>query len=122
MGSGLGAVDEHGHAMAMGYGYHFFHGIDGAQHIRHVCQRHEAGLLGEEVGIFVEVDFSFVAHRHHSNAYALILPDELPGHDVAMMLHGGEYDFIAIAEASAIGSRHQIDGFGGAAREDDFFT
>ena len=39
-----------------------------------------------------------------------------------MVLHGGNQDFIAAADVlAAIGLRHQVDGFRGAANEDDLF-
>ena len=45
---------------------------------------------------------------------------EIPGHDVGMVLHDGEHDLVALADMrAAIGAGHEVDGLGGVAGEDD---
>src|SRR5208283_1659878 len=44
----------------------------------------------------------------------------LPGHDVRVMFHGGKEDLVTRAdELLAVSLRHEVDGLGGAADEDN---
>ena len=53
---------------------------------------------------------------------ALTLAQEMPRHDVGVMLHDRKYDFIAGLDALAAESiGDEIDGLGGIASEDDLF-
>ena len=46
--------------------------------------------------------------------------DQLPRHDVGVVFEPGEQDLVAALQArTRVGLRHEVDGFGGAAREDD---
>ena len=52
---------------------------------------------------------------------ALFVAQHLPGHDVRVVLHGGDQDFVAGGDVrAAVGLRDEVDAFGGAAHEDDF--
>ena len=91
---------------------------DGAQHVAHVGERHKAGRVGKQVLVGVEVALAAVAHRHHAQAHTLAAPYELPGHDVAVVLHGRDDNLVAVVEHVAKGRRHQVDSLGRAAGED----
>ncbi len=70
---------------------------------------------------FVDVDDAATIHGHGLDDGAGLLRDELPGHDVRVVFERGEQDLVAALQARPrVGLRHEVDGFGGAAREDDF--
>ena len=51
---------------------------------------------------------------------ALPLAQEMPGHDVGVVLHDREHDLVALADMrAAVGARDQVDRLGGVAGEDD---
>ena len=61
-----------------------------------------------------------VVDRRDAQPRALFFAQHLPGHDVGVVLHGGDEHFVARADVrAAVGLRHEVDGFGGAAHEDD---
>ena len=120
VGSRLRTVDKYGYAVAVGDGNHFLHGIDRTQHVGDVGEGDEAGVLREEVAVEVEIQLSVLIDFHHFDADALALLEQLPGHDVGVVLHDGEDNLIAVAETLAVGGDHEVDGLGRAAGEDDF--
>ena len=119
MRHGLRPVDEHGYAAAVGRGDDVGHGIDGAQHVGHVGDGHEACAAVHQPAECVEVERAVVIDRCHAHLDAAPCGEHLPRHDVAVVLHGGDDDFVALAhECFAKRLGDEVDALGGAARED----
>ena len=82
--------------------------------------RDEAGAGPEHREVGVEVEHAVVVDRHDPELRPLLLAEELPGDDVRMVLHVGDDDLVAFPEPRADEAvRNEVDGLGGAAREDD---
>ena len=68
----------------------------------------------------LERERAIVAHRHEAQPRAGSLREQLPRHEIAVVLHLGEQDDVAGAEKfSAPRLRHEIDALRRPAREDD---
>ena len=94
--------------------------IDRAEGIRNVRERDDAGVIVEHRLVATEQELALVGHRHHAEARAFLLAQQLPRHDVRMVLHHRDDDLVAAAQVSApVGVGDQVDGLGGAADEDD---
>ena len=121
MRHGLGAVDEHHGAARMREPHDLAHRQHGAERIRHVRAGDDARAFVHVRGDVCDVDDAAPIHGHRLHHGAGLFGHQLPGHDVGVVLEPGEQDFIAALQARArIGLRHEVDGLGGAAREDDF--
>ena len=95
-------------------------GIDRAEHVRHVRHRHDPGPVVQQPLVLVEAQLAGVRHRDHTQACALLLAEDLPRHDVRVMLHLGDDDLVAGADVrAAVGLGDEVDGLGRAADEDD---
>ena len=82
VGYGLSAVyADHG-ATAMGIGGYLGYGIDGAENIRHLRDRHQAGARREERAIGIEVEYSALVAGYNLDYYASTRSEELPGYNV----------------------------------------
>ena len=60
-----------------------------------MCDSDKPDVLSEEVFVGVHVEVSVAVDGHHMNLEALVALQQLPGHDVAVMLHDGEYNLVA---------------------------
>ena len=121
VGNTLGAVHQHGYAVSVGSGNHIFDRIDRAKYITNVRHADNAGTFGEEPFVFVEQQLATVVHRDDAKLDALAHLQQLPGDDVAVVLHGGDDDLVALAEEGfAEAGGKQVDALRGAAGEDDF--
>ena len=82
--------------------------------------RDDLRALGQQRLEFVEQEIAVVIDRRPFDHGALPLAQEMPGHDIGVMLHDREHDLVAGPDAVAPeGLRHEVDRFGRAAREDD---
>jgi hypothetical protein len=98
----------------------FAHRQHGAQRIRHVGAGNDARAVTQLRSHAGHVDDAASVHGNDLDHRAVLLRCELPRNDVGVMLERGEQDFIAgLQSRPRIGLRHQVDGLGGAAREDD---
>lgn len=118
MRRGLGAVDEHRDVVGMRYLSHLADGVDGAQHVADVAERGHHGAFVEGGFIALDVEHTTLVNLHHPDSQTLLILNELPGHDVGMVLHDGEDYLVAVAEGLAEACRHEVDGLSGAAGED----
>ena len=118
----LGAVDQHRNAARMRDPRHLLHRHQRAEHVRHVGDRHHLGARRQQLLEFVDEEMPLVVDRRPFDDGALALAQEMPRHDVGMVLHDREHDLVAGLDALAaerIGD--EIDRLGGVAGEDDLF-
>lgn len=121
MGDTLGTVHQHGYAVSVGSGNHIFDRIDRAKYITNVRHADNASTFGEEPFVFVEQQLAAVVYRDDAKLDTLAHLQQLPGDDVAVVLHGGDDDLVAFAEEGfAEAGGEQVDALRGAAGEDDF--
>ena len=118
---GLGAVDEHHGAARVREAGDLAHRQHRAERIRHMRAGDDARAFVHVRGDSGHVDDAAPVHGHGLDDGAGLPGHQLPRHDVGVMFEPGEQDLVAALQARArIGLRHEVDGFGGAAREDDF--
>ena len=121
VGHALGAVHQKVGAGIVGDARHFGHGVDGAEDVAHVAAAHQSGAVGEEGVVGVEVKHAAVVHGDDLEDDALPLAQQLPRHDVGVVLHRGEDDLIArFQKAFTEGGGHEVEAFGRPPGEDDF--
>ena len=82
---------------------------------------HQLGTLREEFLVFIQKQLALVVHGDYLNGNALLGGLQLPGNDVAMVLHGGDDDLIARLHLTFGKRRGQkVDAFGRTTGKDDF--
>ena len=119
---GLRAVHQHRNAARMRAPHDLLHRHQGAEHVRHMGDRHHLGARRQQLLEFVDEEIALVVDRRPFDHRALALAQEMPRHDVGMVLHDREHDLVAGLDALAaerIGD--QVDRLGGVAGEDDLF-
>ena len=80
----------------------------------------DAGARPEQLLEFIQQQFAAIVDGSDAQFRALLIAQHLPGNDVGVVLHGGDEHFIACADVlPPVGLRHEVDGLGGAAHEDD---
>ena len=94
----LGSIDKETRSGLMGEACHLLHGIDGSEHIAHLATAHELRAFIEELAIGIEVEVARIVHRDDAYDDAIAFADELPRHDIAVVLHDGEDDLVAGVE------------------------
>ena len=96
------------------------HRVDRAEHVRDVRDRHELHApLGEHRVELVERQLVRVGEREVAQLRAGLLAEDLPRHDVRVVLHLRDEHLVALADVLAaprVG--HEVDRLGGVARED----
>ena len=121
VGDALCAVYKDRHVVGMGDGGEFLDRIDSPQYVAHVRHRHQACAGGEQLFIGFEVELACFVDRYDLNDNAFSVAEHLPRHNVRMMLHRAEYDFIAGLHAGLAETRRdKVEAFCRAACEDDF--
>ena len=116
----LCTVDGKGHIVLVGDAYHLADGVDGAQYVGDVHHGDEACVPVEELGVLVHADLATVGDGYHTQADALACFEQLPRHDIAVVLHGGDNHLVTLAkEGLAKRGGQQVDGLGGATGKDD---
>ena len=119
---GLRTVDQHDCANGVCHLRNFFQRRDRAQRIGNMGDGDYFRALVEQFGVGIHVEFARVADGNHAQHCAGGITHHLPRHDVGMMLHFRNDNFIAGLEfAAAITKRNQVDCFRGATHENDFF-
>ena len=95
----LGGIDQGGDAEFAGAGAQFGDGVDDAEGIRDVGQGEELDLSGEEFVEAAKVEQPNVpGDRQEGEPSAGALGQQLPGDDVAVVLHLGEQEDVAGAQ------------------------
>ena len=94
--------------------------IDRAERIRDMGESEQLHLRREQLRKLIERERAILAHRHEAQPRAGSFRQQLPRHEVAVMLHLGEQNHVAGAEKfSAPRLRHQVDALGRSAGEND---
>ena len=121
VGDALRAVHQHGDAVGVGGADHLSDGIDRAQHVADVGDADQFGLRGEQFLVFIQQEVAFIVHGDDAEHDAALQGLELPGDDVAVVLHRGDDDLVACLHLRLTeGGCQQVDALRGAAGEDDF--
>ena len=101
---------------------HFFHRVDRAECVRGVADGNDARALGEQLREFIDDHFAAVVDRRDDELRVLAFAEQLPRHDVRVMFDRRDQHFIAGTDVDeTVRLRDEVDRFGRAAREDDFF-
>ena len=82
----LRAVHEHGDAPRVRAGHDVLHGIHGAERVRNVRDREHTGAWAEQILERVQHQLAPPVHRNHAQPRPACLADELPRHDVRVVL------------------------------------
>ena len=118
----LAAVDQHRNAAGMGHLDHVGDRHDRAGDIRHVRHGDHLGSRRQSCLERVEVEAAVVAHVDEFQHCALPLAQEVPRHDVGVMLQDRDDDLVAFLDHRAgEGRRDEVDRLGRAFGEDDLF-
>ena len=121
MGQGLAAIHQHVGANAMGHGGDLRCGIEAAQGVAQVDKGDQPGAFIEQLLEMVHVHLPLGGDAHMAQHGAGAPGHQLPGHQVAVVLHHAQHHFITgleVIEGPTVG--HQVDGLRGIAAEDDF--
>ena len=86
VGHSLRSIDYYYCAVLMGQGGDFLHRQDGAEGVGSVGDGDDAGALGQQVLVFVEEKLARIADGHYPQACALFFAQQLPRHDVGVVL------------------------------------
>ena len=123
MAGTLGAVNQDfrlGCELAHGL-YNICNRVHGADGVAHVGDGHHLGARVQKFGELAQIQVAIVLHGNDFDLGAFHLGNQLPAHDVRVVLESANQDFVArFEELAAVAPRHQVDTFGGAAREYDF--
>ena len=87
-----------------------------------MCQCDEPGARREQALELVEHKLAGGVERCDPQQRAAAFAGELPRHDVRVVFHLADEDFVARAEALTVARSDEIDRLGGAAHEDDFLA
>jgi len=120
----LRTIDEAHGSHRTGFGTEFLGRIDGAETVGNM-NKTEDFHLGSQHGIqSVHVQMSEgVLNGKVEQLSSCLLGHHLPWNHVAVVLHFGDQDLISFFQNGATEARsHQVDRFGGAAGEDNFFS
>ncbi len=85
-------------------------------------ERDQLGAAAQQLLVLVEADLAAVIDWNDAQNCAFFRSQHLPGNDVGVVLDPADDDLVALVDVLAAPAlRNQVDGFGGAADEDDFF-
>jgi hypothetical protein len=117
---GLGTVDEDERAGVVSLTDHLADRVERAERIRLVGEGDEARPRLEEPRVDVRVEPPLRVEWHELEARLAFLGEDLPGHEVRVVLHLGDDDRVAAPDVPAPPRpRDEVDGLGRVADEDD---
>ena len=103
--------------------YNLFDGIDKAQDIGDMGHADQLRPGSQQARQQVQAKVPGIIHRKHLQRRALALAEQLPGHDVGVVLRLADDDLVAIPDKGfAKTERHQVEGRRSSGREDDFLA
>ena len=98
----------------------FAGGIDGAEGVGDVDEGEKLHLLVEQRLDGGGIERAVIKHRDVLQRGSRALREELPGHQIAVMLHAGDEDHVALTQVlDATGVRDEVDALRAATGEDD---
>jgi hypothetical protein len=120
VGGRLGPIHHHQGPHGPGRLGDLGHRVNGAQHIGDVHHAHQPDPLGQEGAEVLQLQAPIIPKRYGFDPGPRALADQVPGHQVGVVLHLGQENFVAgpqVAQPPGIG--HQVEGLGGVAHEDN---
>ena len=115
----LGAVDQDERTCRVGHLDHLGDRVDRAQRVRHVGERDQLRLEAEEHLEHVEAEDAVVGDRDELEVAVALLDEELPRHEVRVVLHLGQDDDVAAVDVGPPpGVGDEVDRLGRVAGED----
>ncbi|MNN38449.1 hypothetical protein D3C81_1524460 [compost metagenome] len=119
MNRALAAIDQHPRAGRVGQAGDLCNRVDGAQNVGHMGDGDDLGLRPQQSGEGFHVQRAIVRNRRPFQHRALALAQQVPRHDVGVVLHLGDDDLVAGFDAQADAVGDQIDRLGAALGPDD---
>ncbi len=116
---GLATIKQHLSPGAMGQFDNPPRICNRAENIRHVCQRDHPRFRPDRRFKLRHVERAIFIQANPSEHRALTLAQEMPGHDIGMMLHQRQHDFVAGGYLAGKSAGDEIDRFRRALGEDD---
>ena len=119
----LGAVDQDHRPHLASQAGDLVHRWHGAQHVGHSRYRHHLDPLVEPFASTFHIEPETVCQLHVAQFRPGVAGDDVPGHDIGVMLHHAGQDPITrleVVEAPSV--REQVHRRGGAAGEDDLLV
>ena len=116
----LRAIDQNRNAALMRNAADFLDGNNRSQRIRHMRDGDQLRLFRQRLFEGFDMEGPIVIDRNPDELRTLPLADEMPRHDIGVMLHDRQNDLVALADMRhppAIGDR--VDRFRRGLREDD---
>ena len=121
MGKALARIHQHAGANGVGERHHLCDGIEAAQGVADMHQRHQASTPVELSAQIIEIQLTGSGEAHMAQHGSRPRRHHLPGHQVAVVLHHRGEDLVSGLELiERPRHRYQIDGFSGIAGEHDF--
>ena len=120
MDRALRAIHQHWHATRMGLGRDGFHIHHGTKNVGTLRDRHQLGLVRDYVDHALRIQTAVIGNIDPFQHNAHTFTQEMPGHDIGMVLHYGQNDLVARAQMlhrPAIG--HEVDALCGARVQND---
>ena len=116
----LASVDQHGHALGMGGVADCLYINFGPQDIGKLCNCDQFGARRDGVDHLLRIKIAACIHINPLEGNALAFAQEMPGHDIGVMLHHRQENLIARLHAGhgpAVGDH--VDALGGAGIQND---
>ena len=108
----LASVHQNLGTHRMGEGCNLFNRVAAAKSVADVDQAHQARFLRELIAQVGEVKGAVRGHTHMPEYATGALSEQLPRHQVAVVLHHGEQHLVTSLQLGITPTaRHQIDGF-----------
>jgi len=98
---GLGAIHHHDRADGVGDLRELRGRIHRAERVGHVRKRDDLGGALERATEVGEIDASVLGDLDHPQRGALLLTQDLPRHEVRVMVHAGDHDRVPCLERGA---------------------
>ena len=118
MGQALAGIHQQQGPCRMGQGRNRFDRIEAAQGVAHLHQAHQFGAPIDLAAEILEIQFTGLGEAGMAQHATRTRRQQLPGHQVAVVLHHREQNLIARLEVGlAPATGHQVDGLTGIAGE-----
>ena len=121
VGQALAGIHQHQGSSGVGRGDHLVQGIAATQNIADVHQAHQAGAVGELAAEVFEIQLTGLRDSHMAQNTAGALGQQLPWHQIAVVLHQREQHLITLTQIGVTpAAGDEIDRLAGVTGEHDF--